>query len=230
MQEQRALIQRELDATVSATLCVEQTPAGQRIIVGLTNEGAGHSWPSGSSPDRRAWVHVAASFQGQTVFESGGFANGPSLTDPGDINLWLLRDCLFDESDASTHAFWSARAFVSNQLLGPQQPTAVISPSRAVHRYFPNAEPTLPAIDEVHMEVKLRAIGNDILGSLVEDGLLEQSSIEAMPTFTLSGTVLRWSKEKAKPLSQDQSNILCVSSSNKPQLGTAAQTHRDCVR
>jgi hypothetical protein len=80
-EEQRALIQRELDFTLGAQICVEEFPGSTEILIDLENVAAGHSWPSGSAPDRRAWVEIVAYAGDQVVWTIGDVADDEALVD-----------------------------------------------------------------------------------------------------------------------------------------------------
>ena len=73
MAEQAEAIQRALDTTVYAAMCVMDGGDGSgRIQVQLENIGAGHSFPSGAAQDRRVWVEVIARDQaGEIIYSSG---------------------------------------------------------------------------------------------------------------------------------------------------------------
>ena len=54
-EEQRRLVQEELDRTLFPELCVFEDALGTQVRVTLENAGAGHTFPSGSTKDRRVW-------------------------------------------------------------------------------------------------------------------------------------------------------------------------------
>ena len=67
---QRAAAQALLDTTLQETLCLN--PATRRLQLTIDNTGAsGHAWPSGATPDRRAWVELTAYAGGQVIYASG---------------------------------------------------------------------------------------------------------------------------------------------------------------
>src|SRR5690606_16450167 len=95
--EQREAIDQVRKTSLCASLCVREADDGAELTVWLHNEAAGHSWPSGATPDRRAWVELIASDPlGEPVFQSGVVADDQPITELDDPNLWLLRDRLFD--------------------------------------------------------------------------------------------------------------------------------------
>jgi hypothetical protein len=198
--EQRKAVQRSLDATVQAALCVK---AGSVVQVVLDNVGAGHLFPSGASQDRRAWVEVVAYAGGARIYESGVVpAETSPLTKP-DADLWLFRDCLLDAKGHEVHMFWEASKYDSNQL-----PAAVTTdPSDpafyATHvaRAFPRPTSATPELakapDRVTMRVRVQPIGLEVLEGLVASGDLDASVVAAMPTFDLAGATLEWTPATA---------------------------------
>src|SRR5262249_28143727 len=89
---QRMQVQEQLDLVAQTTVCVND--AAGNIEVSLDNVAAGHSWPSGATQDRRAWVEVTA-YAGETVLlhsgaPVGGGAGAPTDADAdADPNLWM---------------------------------------------------------------------------------------------------------------------------------------------
>jgi hypothetical protein len=194
--EQRAAVQRSLDSTLQAALCVK---AGSLVEVVLDNVGAGHLFPSGASQDRRAWVELVAWSGGQRLFESGVVAEHASPLDAPDPDLWLFRDCLLDAKGHEVHMFWEATRYDSNQLpapvtLDPQDPAFY---STHVKRAYPRTGELPSPPDRVTMRVRVQPIGGDVLRSLVTSGDLDAAVALRMPTFDLAGATLEWTPEKA---------------------------------
>lgn len=190
---QRALIQTDLDNTVRAQLCVFENAGGVAVWVTLENVGAGHSFPSGATQDRRAWVEVLA-FEGQNeVWSSGKIGEDQSLEEvaANDAQLFRLGDVLVDGEGEETHDFWSAEGYTSNLLPAPTARSPVdpaYIDTHVLHQYvLPTALPS-----RVTMRLRVRPMGFEILDELVADGLLEQSIRDAMPTWTLGPTVIEW--------------------------------------
>src|SRR5206468_1074037 len=100
-----------LDSTLQSALCV--SAAKNEIRVLMDNVAAGHSFPSGASQDRRVWIEVLGFAGGTQVYASGAAADGAS-----DPDLWLLRDCIFDDKGAEVHMFWQAASTEGNALPG----------------------------------------------------------------------------------------------------------------
>ena len=107
--------QAMLDTTVQTTICVDD--AARKILVALDNVAAGHSWPTGASQDRRAWVDVTA-YSGTDVIYQSGVAAGETPEAAADPDLWMIRDCIFDDSQNEAHMFWQAASYTTNLIPG----------------------------------------------------------------------------------------------------------------
>ncbi len=202
---QKTAIQAALDSALQAELCVKGTEgaSGATLQVVIDNVGAGHSWPSGSTQDRRAWVEVIA-YQGtQVVYQSGVIPDGQSVVSSTDPDLWLIRDCMFGSDGKQVSMFWDAQSYTSNQLPGPVTNVATDPSFYLTHvvRSFPQATSTPSALstypDRVTMRVQLTPIGLDVLDDLIASGDLDPSYKAKMPTYTLAGTVIEWTAAAA---------------------------------
>jgi hypothetical protein len=166
-------VQSFLDSSLQSALCVGGTAASDaRIQLVLDNVAAGHNWPSGAAQDRRAWVELRAFAGGELIYESGVVPAGTSVTELDDPDLWLIRDCLFDEQGAETHMFWAAREVASNLL--PAQLTFDTSDPRyyqshVVQRY-PRTGQLRAFPDRVTARVWLQPFGLDVFDELVAGG------------------------------------------------------------
>ncbi len=191
---QRAAVQRLLDATLLAKLCVKQLPAGISAEVTLDNAFAGHSFPSGAAQDRRAWVELIAYRGGAEVFSSGVVAEGKAATSIVDPNLWLMRDRIFRQDGKEVHMFWEAARVESQLLTGavtadPRDPAFFHSVTKAY------ALP-LPPPDRVTMRVRMRPVDFDLLDDLVSTNDLDPQILTKIPTFDLASTVKEWTTAK----------------------------------
>lgn len=226
---QRAMVQAELDLTLQGAICVNDRGS---ITVSLENVAAGHHWPSGATPDRRAWVELVAYAGEEIVYQSGVVPDGRRIERLEDPDLWLIRDCLYDERGQATHKFWGAARFTSNQLPGivttdPRDPASLTH----LRRTYPGPGRLLDReVDRVTMRVRLRPIGDEILDELVASGDLDPAIADRMPTFDLASTRLEWTRAKAEP-ERDERNQLtyCVASTSsfRPALKTAT-SHARC--
>jgi hypothetical protein len=200
---QKQQIQALLDTTVQTTICLD--PIARKIWVLLDNAGAGHGFPSGAAQDRRAWVEVSATMGDQVVYQSGVPAAGQPIESAPDPDLWLLRDCIYDDATQPVHMFWEAASFKTNQIPG-SVPPVVSDPSSFtkshVKRLYPSGTGTLTAIpDRIAVKVHVKPIGDDVLQSLVSSGDLDAAIPGQMPTFDLgNGGTLVWTPQTAKTL------------------------------
>jgi len=182
--EQRAAVEKALSQTVIAQLCVSPPLANLGVDVVLENAFAGHAFPSGAAPDRRAWVELIAYQGDEVVFESGNPKPGEAVAELPDPNLLLFRDRIFDAQGKETHGFWQAASYESKLLLPRPAPD-----HRFTHRY---AIPLTKGLaDRVTMRLRIQPIGLDMLKPLVASGDLEQSIVDAMPTFEVASAEWR---------------------------------------
>ncbi len=191
-EEQRRLVQRSLDTTLLARMCVEPSDGGAIVRIELENVAAGHSFPSGATQDRRAWVELIATAQEQEVFTSGVIAEGQPLTSLDDPNLWQFRDYIFNDEGEEVHMFWEATSSVSELIPGPSK----LHDPDAEEEDHVSREYRLDALpDRVTMRVRLRPMGLDILDELIASGDLDPAIRDEIPTFDLLATVLTWTPE-----------------------------------
>jgi hypothetical protein len=237
--ELRAATQAFLDTSLQTALCVRGAEGVGQIQVVVDNVAAGHRWPSGAAQDRRAWVEVQAYAGDTLIYQSGVVPQGTSVTELADPDLWLMRDCLFDESGQEAHMFWEAAEYESNLL--PVQLTFDPSDPRFyqshVFQNYPRTGVLDTYPDRVTMRVYLQPVGLDVFDELVESGDLVDG-----PDYTVLGlreklaplTVgeeLTWTREAASEnYVEDGLPVACVSRTNL--LGNAdkvpAVNHQRC--
>lgn len=209
-EEQLAEIAEVRKTSLCASLCVRDDAGTATITAFLHNEGAGHSWPSGATQDRRAWVElIARDAADAIVLESGVVADDQPVTSLDDPNLWLLRDRVFDAEGNEIHEFWNAASYESNLLPAPEQFGSV--GDAATWRSQSYAAPAMP--ERVDMRVRLQAIGLDVLLALVESGDLDPAVVERFETFEVAPSVLAWTPQTATPSLGEVDYGSCVSSS-----------------
>jgi hypothetical protein len=221
-----------LDSTVQSTLC--WNPRTSQIEVTLDNVGAGHGFPSGATPDRRAWVEVTAyDAAGQVVYSSGGAAAAPLEGSP-DPDLWLMRDCLADSSGAETSLFWQAASVAENALPGAATANVADPKSFAAHR-----QRTFPSVagkglaappDRITLAVHLQAVGDDVLAQLVASGDLDASLPSQVAKYTLTGAALEWTPKMATAELDPVTGVpkTCVMTGNYNANVTPAESHARC--
>jgi hypothetical protein len=190
---QRGWVQDELDATLFASICVGPTAGGVEIIVRLDNVSAGHSWPSGSSQDRRAWSEVIAWSGDQEVFSSGVVADDQAVTSLEDPYLFLLRDQGFDAEGNEVHMFWDIASVESN-LLSTSVTNDPLDP--AFYHYKEQVYPVFGVIpDRITLRQRIRPMGLEVIDDLVDSGDLAPEIRTQLPTFDLRSTMLEWTGE-----------------------------------
>ena len=188
---QRAGIERDLKRVVAATLCVQPGELGPEIVVILDNVLAGHSFPSGVTHARRAWVELVALDGEAPVLISGVVEDDEPIAELEDDNLWLMRSRIFDDAGTEVHFSWRARTMETTML--PAGVTSDPSDPRfnhAVQRRYPL--PILPS--RVRMRVQMRPIGLEMFDEIIASGDLDPTVMENVPTLTLEGTEIEWTE------------------------------------
>ena len=185
---QRAGVQKLLDDAISAKLCVTPDAAGVHVEVTLRSEKVGHSFPSGSAQDRRAWVELEGTLGGAVTFASGQIPERKAVSALADSQILLLRDYHYDADDRETSLFWRTARFKNVQLPVARSLRSPDSERSVVHAYsFAGAMP-----EKVTMRVKIRPLDLDLLDELVTSGDLDPSFAASVPTITLASTQLIW--------------------------------------
>jgi hypothetical protein len=231
LDDQRARAQALLDPTVQATLC--WNPRTSQIEVTLDNVGAGHGFPSGATPDRRAWVEVTATAGGQPLYSSGGATSQPLEGSP-DPDLWLVRDCMTDAAGAETALFWQAATIEDAQL--PASLTANINDPLSFMSHRQRTFPSTPGQglattpDHITLAVHLKAIGDDVLADLVQSKDLDPSVPAQLASYTLAAAALDWTPATAKTKTDPSTGLprLCVTSGIYNANVTPAPSHAHC--
>jgi nitrate/TMAO reductase-like tetraheme cytochrome c subunit len=242
-QTQQIAAQALLDTTIQQTLCLN--PATRRLQLTMDNVGAsGHAWPSGATPDRRAWVQLTAYQNGQVIYASGNtdpvgsFPTALPLEDSSpDPDLWLIRDCIYDAAGTPLTMFWQTALLAkSNQLPGLLIQNVSDPTTYQTHfmREFPSTG-TLPALpDHVAVTVHLQAIGDDVLDGLVASGDLDPSVPPKIARYTLGGgAALDWTPTAANAFQAtdmtSQAVMTCVATGAYKSNTTPAVSHARCA-
>ncbi len=231
--QQQAAAQALLDTVVQGSLCLN--PAAGRIELTLDNVSAGHSWPSGATPDRRAWIELVAYAGAEVIYSSGGPAALPLERSP-DPDLWLIRDCLFDGAGVEQTMFWQAARVTGNALPGPviQDVNDPSSFSRThVKQLYPNGGGTLSQPPtRITARVHLQAIGDDVLQELVDAGDLDASVPPQIARYQLGGgAVLDWSPGAATAFVDPSSGatLSCITTGTIRASTVPAVSHAHCA-
>ncbi|HVY38860.1 MAG TPA: multiheme c-type cytochrome [Polyangia bacterium] len=223
---QRAGAQELLDRSLQSTWCLN--PLTNRIELTLDNIGAGHSFPSGATPDRRLWIEVTASAGGQVIYSSGG-AQALPLEGSPDPDLWLIRDCLYDAGGGEVKMFWQPATTLTNALPGTLPPNVADPCSYSVShvkRVYPDpasSPPLAQAPDRVTIQVHLRAIGADVLDDLVGSGDLDAAVPAGIAQYDVGGgAAVDWNASaSAAPT--------CFSSTASTNSTVPAVSHARCT-
>ena len=117
--QQREEIERLLDSSLLAELCVHEDPTSYRIDVTLENVAAGHSFPSGSTQDRRVWVELKLYGSDELLWSSGVVDEDQAVAELDDPNLWLIRSVMRNEAGEEVHSFWEAASTEGELLEAP---------------------------------------------------------------------------------------------------------------
>jgi hypothetical protein len=221
--ELQAAVQAFMDTSLQSALCVRGAEGVAQIQVVLDNVAAGHRWPSGAAQDRRAWVELTA-YRGEAIiYQSGLVPEGRSVTELDDPDLWLIRDCLFDETCQETHMFWQAQEYESNLL--PVQVTFDSSDRRFyqnhVFQNYPRTGLLATYPDRVTMRVYLQPFGLDVFDELVASGDLVDgpayrvAELRAALTPLSVGAELTWTAGTASEnYIEGGLPVACVSDTN----------------
>jgi Cytochrome c554 and c-prime len=206
IEAQRAAIDRDLEATLLAKLCVLPTNGGE-ITLRLDAVGVGHAWPSGAAHDRRAWAEVVAYKGTQVLFSSGLVPVDKDPEEIADPNLFRLGDRTFTEQGTPAKFFWDV-ASVQSSLLKPAVTVDPFDPrfDHSTTRSYPigalRGEITRVTARVLIRPLPLRLI--DELGpELVSLGRSSTAIKARLPTHELGGAKLEWTPPKAVNLCVD---------------------------
>jgi hypothetical protein len=213
METQKMLSQQLLDDVIQPTLCLDTLT--NSLDLTLENVTAGHSWPSGATPDRRAWIELTAYAGGAVIYSSGGPSASP-LEGSTDPDLWLMRDCLFDDGGKETRMFWQATTTAGNAVPGSviqnvNDPTS-FNKSHPKKRY-PAAGMLPMTPDHITVKIHLQAIGDDVLADLVASQDLDPAIPAKIARYELGGAAaLDWTRATATPRVDPVTSdpLLCV--------------------
>jgi len=171
MEAQKEAVAYQLNRELQTALCVTTLGGESSIAVLADNFAAGHRWPSGAAQDRQLWFEVTAYAGGAQVYQSGAVPVGTDAKASTDPDLWLIRDCMFDEQGKETHLFWEAQSYDFNSLPGQltfvqTDPAFYLS---HVARRFPALGTTTrisPPPDRVTLKIWLQAFPYSVFDDL----------------------------------------------------------------
>jgi Cytochrome c554 and c-prime len=216
--QQKAAVKALLDTTLQTALCVSNA-GGVQIRVLLDNVASGHDFPSGAAQDRRVFTEVIGTNAGAMVYQSGVVADGADVTKPvNDPDLWLMRDCIFDDTGAEVKMFWQAASTEGNEL--PAQATFDMTDPRYYQTHiiqkFPRTGVAKGSVDQVTLRVRVRPMGLDVLQDLVSSGDLDPSIPNAMTTMDIGANpILTWTPATATlPYMESGLPYMCITTTS----------------
>ena len=213
MDTQRTQAQQLLDTILQPTLCFNDLT--KKMELTLENVSAGHGFPSGATPDRRAWVELTAYANDAVIYSSGGPSALP-LEGSSDPDLWLMRDCIFDAAGKDVTLFWQAASYTPAAVPGSVIQNLMMPDTfNKSHpkKMYPDSG-TLPMMpDRVSLKVHLQAIGDDVLQELVDSGDLDPAIPAKIARYDLGGSAsFDWTPATAtvKVDMATSATLLCV--------------------
>jgi hypothetical protein len=230
---QKQAVQALIDPTLLTSVCYR--PTTNTIEVDLDNAGAGHSFPSGASQDRRVWLEVTAYAAGAIIYQSGVPPAGQTVESAPDADLWMIRDCMFGDDGSPVNMFWQAASYTTNALPGSVTLTVTDPTSYTkthIKSVYPGGGTPLSQVpDRIEVKVHVKAIADEVLQDLVKTGDLDASFLAQVPTLTpLSGT-LAWTAGTAL-VPGIEPPISCVVGGGNPyrESPNVATSHARCAR
>jgi hypothetical protein len=182
------LVQQTLDPAISSRLCVVPGQDGADVSVTVANELVGHSWPSGATHNRRAWLELIA-YTGEAVtYSSGVVADDEAVSASASPPLLVLRQQLYDDRGQPALFMWDAQSSQSLLLAPATADTAHATQTVAVR--------VGGGVDRVTARMHVRAIDHDVADALVATGDLARAAAAALPTWTPHATVLEWTSDR----------------------------------
>lgn len=179
---------------------------GNRFTIILETE-AGHAQPSGATQDRRLWIEFLAYDDADNLIYQSGHIGDMDIEEVPegelgyDPDLRLFRDRIYGADGQQVHMFWDASP---SQLFptGVESKQMPFAKESVFEDHFVKATYTLNVLPaRVEARMRMRPMGMDTLRDLVESGDLDEAFLERIPTFTLHGTVVEWTRDQgAEPI------------------------------
>jgi hypothetical protein len=191
---QRNEVQRFLDTSVYAELCVDVIGGITEVTYTLENLAAGHMFPSGATQDRRVWAELHAFDATGEAFATGVVPDGVPVDTiiEGDPDTWAFFSRAFRADDSTAHMFWDIARIEDDLLPAP----GILGPpgDPALHRRRTWTYAGLPP-ERVTAAVHIRPMALSTLQDLVDSGDLDAALLDRFPTFTLLATELEWTAD-----------------------------------
>ena len=170
---------------------------------------AGHKQPSGTAQDRRMWLEVIAyDEQDKVLFQSGVIGDQEleerEPIDPlYDPQLCMFREHFEDENKNDVHMFWQATGSGLQTKVLPVQ-TDKFSAHTSVCTY---KTPGRQQPARMTVRMLMRPVGMDVLQDLIDSGDLDPSIKAKMVTLQMQNTVIEWTKDSPRPLTNPVSKL-----------------------
>jgi hypothetical protein len=152
----------------------------------------------------------------KVIYQSGVVPDGMTVDKIDDPDLWMMRDCFFDEGDHDVHMFWQAARYTSNILPASVLPTPGAKP-RGHYRWDlprPDSMRQLPEVpDRITMRVFIRPMGEEVIEDLIASGDLDAKYAGRLPTYEVTGGAIEWTRnspDAIPPFVERGSVINCV--------------------
>jgi len=206
MAEQARLVQKGIDASLLAELCV--TDGLGNVTVTLENLLGGHNFPSGASHDRRMWaeIHVYDG-SGKERFNAGVVPPGGRIADEFDAGkpgLWFWDRAVKYDGKTTAHMFWDVaevkRELPFGSILGTQPGLDGASKNRSA-RTIGGGELGITSPARVTLSVWLEPVGLDVIDDLMATNHLKDDSIRnAMPRYFVDPDRLKDPEAEGNPI------------------------------
>jgi hypothetical protein len=175
---------------------------------------AAHNMPSGASQDRRLWVEVrefdrddnpmctlgAVPDDEQVV----GFRE-PGITcarSGGETSFPLFRDRIFDENGEETHNFWEAApsdASEAGYVGSALEPATMVDAQGNVLAHTTKLQFTPQTqTKRVEIRMRMRPMDYDVLGELIDAGVLDDAVRSEIRTYTLATATVEYRFDDAQ--------------------------------
>ncbi len=176
-------------------ICVDAGNTGE-ISVRMDALSVAHTWPTGATQDRRAWLEVIAYDASNAVVFSSGVV--PDGTDPDDIaaadpSMFTMWDRPFKADGSPAHFFWDVDHEDTTHHLKQPVTLNVNDPAfdhSSTQVFVVGAKRA--QIDHITTRVRIRPYNFALLNDLISSGDLDPAILAKVPTLDVEGTVETW--------------------------------------